>query len=119
MKKRIAYFSIFLGLMVIGMWLDLLLKGSINEGTTAISFHIFAEFIMAVICVVSGIAMIRNKPYGIETNILCMGMVVYSTLNAAGYYGQQGQRPMMIIFLIICALAAFTIIGDFKLLAKK
>jgi hypothetical protein len=119
MKKRIAYFSIFLGLVVIGMWLNLLMKGSISERPTAIGFHIFVEFVMAVICLVSGTMMIRNKPYSIETNMLGMGMVVYSTLNAAGNYGQQGQKPMMMIFLLICVLAVFTIIGDFKLLAKR
>jgi len=119
MKKRIAYFSIFLGLTIIGMWLNLLLYGTFVESRIGIGFHILAEFIMAVFCVLSGIMIIQNKPFAIETNMAGMSMATYSSLSAIGYYGQQGQKPMVLVFTIIFLLSSITLIADFKVLTQK
>lgn len=99
--KIIGYYSVFIGISVIAMWTMILLTQNPPEGKTELVFHLFSEFLMALVCLVSGILLLRNKPFARLLNILGLGMVIYSVLNAAGYYGEQKQLPMMILFIAL------------------
>ena len=81
--KIVAYYSIFLGISVITMWIMILQTETPPQGRIELSFHLFSEFLMALLCLVSGILMLRNKPMSKILNILVLGMVIYSVLNAA------------------------------------
>lgn len=102
--KIIAYYSIFIGISVIAMWIMILLTQTLPEGKTELSFHLFSEFLMAVLCLVSGILLLQNKPIGRLLNIIGSGMVIYSVLNAAGYYGERNETQMMIMFIVLFIL---------------
>jgi amino acid permease len=65
---------------------------------------------MVFLCLVSGILMLGNKPKSRLLNILGLGMVIYSVLNAAGYYGEKNETLMMIIFLVLFILTSVAII---------
>lgn len=111
MKIRIvAYYSIFIGISVIAMWIMILLTETPPEGKTELSFHIFSEFLMALLCLVSGILLLRNKPISRLLNILGLGMVIYSVINAAGYYGEKSETPMMIMFIVLLILTIIAIL---------
>ena len=117
MKLRIvAYYSIFIGISVIAMWIMILLTENPAEGKTELSFHIFSEFLMALLCLVSGILLLKNKPKGRLLNILGLGMVIYSVINAAGYYGEKSETLMMIMFIVLLIL---TIIATLLSLDSK
>ncbi len=116
-NKVIAYYSFLIGFSVIIMWPILLISGSITEGTTEMSFHILSEFIMAIICIISAILLLRNRQLGKKLNIIGLSMVVYSTLNAAGYYAQRDQKLMTTMFLVILSLSIVTIV--INLVSKK
>src|SRR5512133_1297993 len=117
MKTRIvAYYSIFIGISVIAMWIMILLTETPPEGKTELSFHLFSEFLMALLCLVSGILLLRNNPISRLLNILGLGMVIYSVLNAAGYYGEKNENPMMILFIVLLVL---TTIAIFFVLTEK
>lgn len=107
--KIVAYYSIFIGISVIAMWVMILLTETTPEGKTELSFHLFSEFLMALLCLVSGILLLRNKPMTKLLNILGLGMVIYSVLNAAGYYGEKNEIPMMIMFIVLLILTTIAI----------
>ncbi|MEE4286026.1 MAG: hypothetical protein V2I31_07750, partial [Mariniphaga sp.] len=66
--KLIGGYSILLGLSVIIMWIQIIMNESIPEGKTEMSFHLFSEFLMALLCLLSGFLLIRQKPKGQITN---------------------------------------------------
>lgn len=119
MKKAIAIFSILTGISVIAMWSVLLMKGTAEEGNIALGFHLYSEFAMAVVLLVSGFMLFGKKRFSVETNMGGLGMLVYSTLNAAGYYGQKGEQTMMIMFIILFVMSVLAICGHYVNFAGK
>ncbi|MHB1392355.1 MAG: hypothetical protein ACYCYE_04610 [Clostridia bacterium] len=97
-KKAAAFYSIFIGISVMGMWCMILLSGSIPEGPIEMSFHLFSEFLMATLMLVGGIGLLKNHLYGRKVFMISNGMLVYSILNAAGYYGQRSDLIMAGMF---------------------
>ncbi len=107
-NKVIGYYSVIIGVSVIAMWVFILLNESLPEGKTELTFHLFSEFMMAFCCLISGLFLLKKKLNGKLLNVLGLGMMIYSVLNAAGYYGERGDIPMMILFfgIFILTLAA-------------
>ena len=119
MKRTVAYYSVFLGFSIIGIWFGIIKEGNIPEGKIAMGFHLYSEITMAIICIVSGILMIRKKTFGVETNIAGHAMVIYSVINAAGYYAQLGNKLMMNIFIMLFALSVTAVYLDYHTLKKE
>jgi len=114
--KIIGYYSIFIGIAVIAMWTMILLTQTPPEGKTELTFHLFSEFTMALLCLLSGILILGNKPIGKFLNVLGLGMVTYSVLNAAGYYGESNELQMMIMFIVLFTLTSIALIINFKII---
>lgn len=112
--KIIAYYSVFLGFMITGLWIMLLRTDAVTEGKTEIVFHLFSEFLMAVLCILSGFKMLMNHRTGTAVNIIAHSMVIYSVLNAAGYYGQKGETGMMIFFIVLLSISALIILTNLR-----
>jgi hypothetical protein len=81
MKKAIAVFSTIIGLSVIIMWTFLLASGEATEGFIALGFHLYSEFAMAIVLLVSGIMLFGSRKDAAITNMGGQGMLVYSALN--------------------------------------
>ncbi len=60
---------------------------------------------MASVCIVGGILLLRKNSLGKPVTSIGLGMVLYSVLNAAGYYGELGNTPMMIMFIFLFVLS--------------
>lgn len=112
--KVIAFYSFFLGISVIGMWAMILLTGNIAEGKTEISYHLISEFMMAVVCICAGVTILQGKKLGPSLALIGHGMVIYSVLNAAGYYGQRGQTGMTVMFIGLLVISFLVIIMIFS-----
>ncbi len=94
-------YAIILGIGILGLWAMLLLTKQIPELETepvAIGFHITAETIMGVISLLSGIFLLINLTWAIYPFIVAMGLVIYSVINSAGYYGQKKEWGFVIMF---------------------
>lgn len=100
-SKTISYYSIFIGMSVIGLWIMILVNDQLPEGKTELTFHLVSEFIMAVLCLLSGILILMKKNIGKLLNISGLSMISYSVLNAAGYYGERDNLSMMILFIVL------------------
>lgn len=103
--KLIGGYSVFLGLSVIAMWIQIIMNESIPEGKTEMSFHLFSEFLMALLCLLSGFLLIRQKPKGQITNATAHAMVFYSLINAMGYYAERNEKSMVVLFTILAILS--------------
>lgn len=104
MKNRFAaIYSIATGTAVIILWSVILRGGRPPEGGTELVLHLSSEFLMATFCIVSGILLLRRRHPGRMMNLAALGMVAYSVLNAAGYYGEGGSTTAMILFLFLFA----------------
>ena len=99
--KIISIYSIFIGIAVLAMWTMILVKGNIHEGQTELTFHLVSEFLMAIICIVSGVLLLGKHKHAKLLNIFGLGMVIYSVLNAAGYYGERGDNSAMSMFIVL------------------
>jgi hypothetical protein len=108
-NKLVTFYSIFVGVSVISMWVFILCSQSIPEGKIELSFHLFSEFLMAIMCIISGFLLIKRNKLGKLLNSIALGMVLYSVLNAAGYYGQKCELPMFIMFLLLFIATSFAL----------
>ena len=109
-KEIIAIYSILLGIAVILLWIILLRSNDIPEGKTEMTFHLFSELLMAVLCILSGIKMLLNNHQAYNLNLMAHGMVIYSVLNAAGFYGERGEFAMMIMFITLLIISFLIIV---------
>jgi len=105
------------------MWIFLLGKREVPDLTTKptqISFHLIAEFLTSVMLLIGGFGLFTNQSWGIVIFYISIGMVIYSTINAAGFYGQLKDWPMfimLIVFTIISLLITILIVlVEFQLL---
>lgn len=112
--KLVGYYTIFIGIAVIAMWTIILSTQNLSEGKIELSFHLLSELIMALLCLFSGMLILRNNPAGKYLSILGLGMVIYSVLNAAGYYGESNEIRMMIMFIALLLLTSIVLIINLK-----
>lgn len=102
-KNIIAGYSIFLGISVLLMWTFILLSEDIEEGKREMLFHLFSEALMAVLCITSGFILLKKGKSNLI--IAAHAMVIYSVLNAAGYYFEKGEVLMTSLFVILFLLS--------------
>ena len=103
-----SIYTIIIGIAMLCMWIFLLGKKEVPELTTKptqITFHLIAEFITSVMLLIGGIGLFTNQSWGLVIFYISIGMIIYSSINAAGFYGQLKDWPMFIILL------TFTIIS--------
>lgn len=109
-----GYYSIFLGVSVVGMWIIILLTEAIPEGKTALSFHLVSEFLMAMVCIVGGLFQLKRWKRARMISLLGYGMVLYSVQNAAGYYAERGEMLFVLLFALIFIVTAIAVFFQFK-----
>ncbi|MHA1223534.1 MAG: hypothetical protein ACTSSG_12745 [Candidatus Heimdallarchaeaceae archaeon] len=107
-------YAIVMGIGIIGLWTMFILTKQIPELQTepvAIKFHIAAESSMGLISILSGIFLLVNLSWGIYIFLLAMGLIIYSAINSAGYYGQKKQWSFVFMFgVILCASICLVIL---------
>ncbi len=110
MKKAIGIYSITLGISIIGLWVFILMKGDMKEGPFESTFHLISEFLMATLCILGGLqALSQQKAIPLPLLTIAHAMVIYSVLNAAGYYAETSGIIMALPFIILCTISAITL----------
>jgi len=105
-----SIYTILIGITMLGMWFFLLIKREVPDlktKPTQIFFHLIAEFITAVMLILGGIGFIMNQPWGMAIFFIAIGMAIYSTVNAAGFYGQLKDWPMFITLMVFTIISLF------------
>jgi len=107
-----AIFSISVGALMLIQWGFFLLTGNVPELQTApwsIAFHLAAEFLTAIMLIISGILLLRTHRMGKQIFFISIGMVIYAMVNSAGYFAQSGDWIFVIMFGVLLALAGVSI----------
>lgn len=111
MKKAASVYSIIIGFSMIMMWGMLLLTGQVKEIVDEpfrISTHLFSEGLTAILLVWGGLRSLKQTSKFDPIHLVSMGMLLYSTLTAGGYYLQLGDWIMTLFFAFL-----FTATGIF------
>jgi hypothetical protein len=113
-NKLIGWYSMLLGISVILLWTFILNPAGQKEGKIEMGFHLMSEFLMACFCIVSGIKILLKHREAFLINSVSHGMVIYSVANAAGYYGERGDKTMMVMFLILFSISLIIIVHNLR-----
>ncbi|MFX0137868.1 MAG: hypothetical protein ACFFDN_29775 [Candidatus Hodarchaeota archaeon] len=104
-----SIYCILIGIAIIIMWILLIRRREVpelNTQPTRIYFHLVSEFLTGIILIIGGIGLLINQTWGLAIFFLSLGMVIYSMINAAGYYGQLKEWPMFIMFIVFTIVSA-------------
>jgi hypothetical protein len=105
-----SVFAIVLAAMIILYWIFTLATGSYPEGNIAITFHVSSEILMAMLCLLGGLLWSSGRPPGRILLLAGFSMMVYSTLNAAGYFAQGGAWVVAAVFIGLMITAGFMLV---------
>jgi hypothetical protein len=118
-----SIYIIIIGIAMLSMWIFLLGKKEVPELTTKptqIYFHLIAELVTSVALIIGGIGLIMNQSWGVAIFFISIGMAIYSTINAAGFYGQLKDWPMFIVLIVFTIIslifATLIILIEFQVL---
>lgn len=104
MRKIMGVYSILIGVLIIGFWIMLLGTDNVPELETepiSIYFHLVVEFLMGVLLLISGVALLKNWIWGKSMFILANGLLIYSVINSAGYFANTNEWAMVVMFFVI------------------
>ena len=114
-----AIFSIAVGVLMIVQWIITIARGNVQSlesgstagrGRTEMMFHWVAEFGTALMLLSGGIGLLVNSTWAPILFYIAAGMLIYTVINSPGYFAQQGQWPMVVMFSAILILAIISII---------
>lgn len=108
-----AVFAIAVGVLMLVQWTITILRkqvagpesGMAGRGRVEMAYHWLAEFSTAVLLIVSGIGLITGVGWGPVLFLISNGMLLYTVINSPGYFAQQRQWLMVIMFAVILVLS--------------
>jgi hypothetical protein len=108
MKHWVGIFMVAMGILMAGMWAFFLLAGMVPELKTVpftTSAHLAAEFTTAILMVIGGILILKQRSEAVKVALPGLGMFLYAVIQAPGYYIQQGSPAFVALF------ASFILLG--------
>jgi hypothetical protein len=113
--RRVAYYCIVVGALMAVQWLFFLTTGNVPELETeplAIGFHLAAELATAIALILAGVGLLRGASRALPATLLALGMLLYTVINSAGYFAEQGVWAMVAMFgvLLVLTLLATSIL---------
>lgn len=108
-KKILGLYSIAVGIAVLLMWAIMLSFRQLPEGKIELTFHLASEFLMAAMCLLGGLLLLNKKPAAKTINTLGLGLLLYSVLNASGYYAERNEFSMVVMFSVLTVMTAIAI----------
>jgi hypothetical protein len=110
-RSFVAWTLVIVGVLMAAQWFGFLVTGSVPELHTqpvAIGFHLVAEAATAVLLVIAGVGLLRGLATAPRVGSIAVGMLIYTVINSAGYFGEQGAWGMVAMFgaLLLVAIAS-------------
>ena len=103
LRKLASIYSIIIGIAMICLWVVFLITNQvpqINTGPLEISYHLVAEFLTAILLLISGFGLFTKKAWGFHLYLISMGMLLYTVIVSAGYYANLGDMIMVGMFTV-------------------
>lgn len=116
LRKIAAIYSIIIGIAMIGMWISLITTNQVPEINTEpirISYHLIGEFLTAILLLIGGFGLFTHRGWSFHVFLISMGMLLYTVIVSAGYYGQNGDIIMVVMFTLFQILTVLFIVLSF------
>lgn len=107
-----AYYSMAVGALIIVQWIFFIATGNVAEFhviPVEISLHITAEVMTALLLLISGYRLFKNKKRAVKWNLLAQGMLIYSVINSSGYFAQLNQWLFVLMFFVLFVLSIISV----------
>jgi hypothetical protein len=122
--KFAAIYALCVGALMLVQWAFFLLTGNVPELQSApwsIAFHLAAEFLTAIMLIISGRMLLKQHSLGKHVFFVSIGMVIYAMVNSAGYFAQSGDWVFVAMFGVLVVLAGVSIyrVLDLKTSSKS
>lgn len=121
-KQLAIYYSIFMGFSIIIIWIYFISSGDYtNYLGVNLEFisHLIAEFTTAILLIISGILLIKNRSRAIYLLFLSIGMLIYTLILALGYFIEIQIYSFAIMFGTFALLSALILYSLFINLKEK
>jgi hypothetical protein len=59
--------------------------------------------------IVAGVAILKRAAWAAKTYLVFAGMLIYSVIASPGYFAQQGQWALVIMFAVLLVLAVASV----------
>jgi hypothetical protein len=111
--RFVAWFSILVGVFILAQWGFTLGTGQapeVRNEPIRLAFHVAAEFATAAMLIVSGIGLLRQAAWARFLSPTALGMLLYTVIVSPGYFAQQGQWALVMMFAILLSLTVFCLV---------
>lgn len=108
-RKVSGYFTILVGVLMMGMWTLLVFTGQVPYLDTPqmeIKLHILTEMLTAGALILGGVSVLRDWDRLNNLHYVSQGMLIYAIINSSGYYIDMGETAMAAMF-------GFLLVGTF------
>lgn len=99
-----SWYAVGVGVAIVGLWVVLLATGQVPELTTApleIGYHLVAELATALTLLAAGTGRHRRVAWADRLFPVALGMLLYTTVNSAGYYAGLAEWPVVGLFGVL------------------
>ena len=103
-RRASAYFTIFVGVLMMGMWTMLVFTGQVpylDTPQVEIKLHIFTEVLTAGALILGGLSVLRGWTRLNRLHYVSQGMLIYAIINSSGYYIDLGETAMAAMFGVL------------------
>ena len=111
MILTIGILLMVVGLAMIGFWVFHISKGGLPQGIRTLEsggylvFHITAELITGVLCMLGGLALILTLKCGIPVALFASGMLAYTGMNSLAWNEVKNKPVLSLMFLVPLVIA--------------
>lgn len=103
------------GLGMIGFWTVHAVKGGLPQGIKTlesggyIAYHITAELLTGLLCLVSGVALSLATPWSMPLSLLSSGMLLYTSINSLAWKEVRNKPVISLMFIVPAIIAVVSI----------
>ncbi|HMN85580.1 MAG TPA: hypothetical protein PKA74_06290 [Bauldia sp.] len=105
-----AAYGIIVGVAMIAVWAWLIATGGYPELDTApltAWIHLATEIATALILIVAGFALLAHRAWARKAYLVAIGALLFAVVNAVAFYGERGDIPLVIFFVVLAILGVF------------
>lgn len=115
--KLIGWFGIAIGVLMVIQWSISIITKQVPEINTVpveLTFHLIAELGTSIMLIFSGFSILSSKKQAYRLMFISLGMLIYSIVNAAGYFAQLGNWIFVLFFIVLISLTVICIYNLMK-----
>lgn len=110
--KFAAWYCLAVGMLILLSWPFFFLMGQVPQVETepyGIFAHLVAEILTAVSLIIAGAGLFQKRLWAPRLALVALGMLLYTVINSHGYFADQGEWPLVVMFAILLTLTLFSL----------